>query len=128
MPTGDSGRGLGNGQTQIFLPIWFQKSVGEKDHQWTTYGGGGFWINPGEDHRDFWRVGWEVQHELGERLTLGAEVYHETPAMRGESGHTAFNVGGFVNFDEHNHLLLSVGRDISGPDKLSFYVGVLFTP
>src|SRR4051794_38691528 len=26
LPTGDHGRGLGNGKTQVFLPIWLQKS------------------------------------------------------------------------------------------------------
>lgn len=39
-PTGDSDKGLGNGQAQYFLPLWFQKSWGP----WTTYGGGGYWI------------------------------------------------------------------------------------
>ena len=32
LATGDVGRGLGNGRTQYFLPIWLQKSFGS----WTT--------------------------------------------------------------------------------------------
>ncbi|MBF0502465.1 MAG: hypothetical protein HQM09_20170 [Candidatus Riflebacteria bacterium] len=45
LPTGDSKRGLGNGKAQIFVPIWLQKSWGP----WTTYGGGGYWLNPGRE-------------------------------------------------------------------------------
>ena len=60
LPTGDEHRGLGNGRVQVFLPLWLQKSFGP----WTTYGGGGWWYNPGQDHRDFWRIGWEVQRDL----------------------------------------------------------------
>jgi hypothetical protein len=119
--TGDAGRGLGNGKTQIFVPIWLQKSFG-KDKEWTTFGGGGFWYNPGHDHRNFGRFGWELQRDLNEHLTLGAEVYHETAMEVGGNGHTAFNIGGYLNFDEHNHILFSAGRDIDGPNRFSCYV------
>lgn len=125
-PTGDSGRGLGNGQTQFFLPIWLQKSFG-KDKEWTTFGGGGLWINPVRDHRNFFRVGWELQRDFSEHVTLGGEILHETSAVRGEPGHTAFNLGGYYNFDEHHHLLFSAGRDIDGPNHLSCYVGYQWT-
>jgi hypothetical protein len=121
VPSGDSGRGLGNGQTQIFAPLWFQKTFGQKK-DWTTFGGGGFWYNPGEDHRNFYRFGWELQHDLNQTLTLGAEIYHETPFYGGGHGHTAFNVGGYLNFDEHNHVLFSAGRDIDGPNHFSCYL------
>jgi hypothetical protein len=125
-PTGNSGRGLGNGQTQIFAPLWLQKSFG-KDKEWTTFGGGGFWYNPGEDHRNFYRFGWELQRDLTEHLTLGAEIYHETPMFGGDHGHTAFNVGGYLNFDEHHHMLFSVGRDIDGPNRFSCYLAYQLT-
>jgi hypothetical protein len=126
VPTGNSGRGLGNGQTQIFAPIWLQKSFG-KDKEWTTFGGGGFWYNPGEDHRNFFRFGSELQRDLNEHLTLGGEIYHETPMVRGDHGHTAFNLGGYLNFDEHNHVILSAGRDIDGPNCFSCYLGYQLT-
>lgn len=122
-PTGDAGRGLGNGRTQIFLPVWLQKSFGP----WTTFGGGGFWYNPGIDHRNFWRLGWELQRDLNEQLTLGGEVFHETPAGAGEHGHTAFNLGGYLNLDEHRHLLFSAGRDIDGPIRFMCYLGFQLT-
>jgi hypothetical protein len=121
VPTGDSGRGLGNGKTQIFAPVWLQKSFGA-NKEWTTFGGGGFWCNPGVDHRNFGRFGWELQRDLNQRLTLGAEIYHETSMDVGEGGHTAFNIGGYLNFDEHRHVLFSAGRDIQGPNRFSCYL------
>src|SRR5208282_6020334 len=77
-PTANSGRGLGDGQTQLFAPLWLQKSFGT-EKQWTTFGGGGFWYNPGHDDRNFFQLGWELQRDLNKTLTLGGEVYHETP-------------------------------------------------
>jgi hypothetical protein len=74
VPSGDANRGLGNGRTQIFAPVWLQKSFG-KDKEWTSFGGGGFWYNSGPDRRNYFRFGWELQRDLGEHLTLGGEIY-----------------------------------------------------
>jgi hypothetical protein len=120
LPTGDADRGLGNGKVQVFIPVWLQKSFGP----WTTFGGGGFWYNPA--HRNFARLGWGLQRDLNEHLTLGAEIYHETPSD-GANGHTAFNLGGYLNFNEHQHLLFSAGRDIDGPNRFSCYLGFQIT-
>lgn len=144
LPTGDASRGLGNGYTQVFVPIWLQKSFGA-DKKWTSFGGGGFWYNPGDDHRNFWRLGIELQRDLSEQLTLGGEIFHETPSEGshfaspsttgqqnttnavGVHGHTAFNLGGYYNFDEHRHLLFSAGRDIDGRNRFSCYLGFQLT-
>jgi hypothetical protein len=124
--TGERSRGLGNGQTQIFAPIWLQKTFGP-DKKWTSFGGGGFWYNPGRDHRNYFRFGWELQHDLNDHLTLGGEVYHETPITDDGHGHTAFNLGGYYNFDEHRHLLFSFGRDIDGPIHFACYLAFQLT-
>jgi hypothetical protein len=124
--TGDASRGLGNGKTQVFVPIWLQKSFG-KDKEWTTFGGGGFWYNPGHDHQNFGRFGWALQRDLDEHLTIGAEIYHETSMDVGDHGHTAFNIGDYLNFDEHNHILFSAGRDIQGPNRFACYVAYQLT-
>lgn len=123
VPTGNEDRGLGNGTAQVFLPLWVQKSLGP----WTTYGGAGYSYETGGDHQRFWRFGWLLQRDLNEHITIGAEVYHETAPEVGGDGHTAFNLGGYVNFDPHKHLLLSVGRDAVGPNRLSCYLGLQFT-
>ena len=65
VPTGDSSRGLGNGQAQIFLPIWLQKSWGP----WTTYGGGGIGGTRADGNKDYWFFGWQGQRDLSKKLT-----------------------------------------------------------
>jgi len=144
VPTGDASRGLGNGYTQVFVPVWLQKSFGA-DKKWTSFGGGGFWYNPGDDHRNFWRLGIELQRDLSEQWTLGGEIFHETPSESshaaspsivghlestnavGVHGHTAFNLGGYYNFDEHRHILFSAGRDIDGRNRFSCYLAFQLT-
>lgn len=106
VPTGDSSRGLGAGQTQAFLPLWAQKSFGP----WTTYGGGGYWINPGPGNRDWWYFGWLVQRQVASGVTLGAELFHETARQDGASGQTSFDLGLVVDFGELHHLLVSAGH------------------
>jgi hypothetical protein len=123
LPTGNSSKGLGSGHVRAFLPIWFQKSWGP----WTSYGGGGYWINPGSKNRNYWFVGWEVQRELSKVITLGAEVFYNPPTARGEGGRTGFNVGSIVNFTDEHHLLLSIGRDIHGENRVSAYIAYQLT-
>jgi hypothetical protein len=57
LPTGDSARGLGSGQVEVFLPLWLQKSVGPL----LTYGGGGYCINPGAGNHDWLFLGWHLE-------------------------------------------------------------------
>ena len=33
----------------------------------TTYGGGGYWINPGPDNKNFWQLGWLGQRDITKR-------------------------------------------------------------
>lgn len=122
-PTGDKHKGLGSGEVQGFLPLWVQKSWGP----WKTYGGGGYWINPGTGNKNYWFFGWEVQRDLSKYFTLGAEVFHQTPSEVGGDGSTGFNVGGIINFTDQHHLLFSAGRDFSGPNIASFYVAYQLT-
>lgn len=107
LPTGSARRGLGAGYVQAFLPIWMQKDLGG---DWTTYGGGGYWINPGPGNRNYWFAGWELQRQVTKRLMLGGEVFHTTSSMVGRGGVTGFNLGGQYDFDDHHHLLFSAGR------------------
>ncbi len=123
VPTGDNSRGLGNGQAQIFLPVWLQKSWGP----WTTYGGGGYWRNPGNGNRDYWFFGWEGQRDLSKWLTVGGEVFYNT--ARTEDGTYAlhFNVGAIINFTDEHHFIFSAGRDIHGDNLFSAYAAYLWT-
>lgn len=109
LPTGSKGKGLGSGEVQAFLPIWVQKGW----DSWKTYGGCGYWINPGTDNRDYWFFGWEVQRDVTKYITLGTEVFHQTPSEAGGESSTGFNAGAIINFSDVHHILLSAGREFS---------------
>lgn len=127
LPTGDQSRGLGNGRTQAFLPLWLQKSWGEENRQWTTYGGGGYWYNPGQGNKDYWFTGALLQKQVADRLTLGGEVFHATPSQQEAASHTGFNLGGVFDISKQWHFLFSAGRDVRGDNLLTAYVGLQFT-
>jgi hypothetical protein len=122
-PTGDSDKGLGNGRTQYFIPVWLQKSLGP----WTTYGGGGYWINPGEGNKNWWQFGWLIQREINKTLTLGTELYYKTAGTEDSKDTTGYTFGAIINITENHHILLSAGQDIDGPNYLSAYIGYQFT-
>ena len=123
IPTGSAGKGLGSGHTQIYLPVWVQKSWGP----WTTYGGYGWWRNPGAGNRDWSYAGWLVQRDLGEKLTLGMEAFRNTALTMGGQASTSFNAGGQVNLSEKHHILFSAGRNVTGDKQSIFYVGYQLT-
>lgn len=126
LPTGDQRRGLGGGHTRVFLPVWLQKSRGE----WLTYGGGGYWINPGAGNRNYWFAGWLLQRRIAKPLAVGAELYYQTADTVGGRDGAGFNVGGIYDFSEHYHLLLSVGRglrNVAASNTLSYYAALQWT-
>ena len=128
LPTGNENKGLEAGHVRAFLPVWVQKSFGE----WTTYGGGGYWINQ-DDHlgdKNFWFAGWLLERKVTEKLTLGGEVFHQTADTVGGVDSNGFNLGGIYDLDEHNHFLFSAGRAFqhaSETNLYSWYVGWQFT-
>jgi hypothetical protein len=123
LPKGNKNKGLGSGEVQVFLPIWIQKRQGS----WQTYGGGGYWINPGINNRNYWFFGWEVQRDLTNYFTLGAEMFHQTSSEAGGESSTGFNVGAIINFGDLHHVLLSVGRNFSYTNNTSFYAAYQLT-
>ncbi len=123
LPAGSEARGLGTGRTQLFVPVWLQKSFGH----WTTYGGGGYWVNPGTGNRNYWFGGLVLQRDISTWLTLGVELFHTTPPTTDGQHETGYNVGGIVNFTERHHFIASVGTDIHGPANSFFYAAYLLT-
>lgn len=122
VPTGSEYRGLGNGKPQIFLPVWLQKSFGK----WQTYGGTGYWLNPGTDKKNWWYFGWMLQRQFTKKLNAGIEIYH-TPADNNSVNETRFNIGAVYDFTDHHHLLFSAGRGFNGPVKAQMYIGYQLT-
>ena len=123
VPTGAELRGLGNGDPQVFLPIWLQKGWGP----WLTYGGGGYLINLGHEHEDLWFFGWLVQRDLNKYFTLGAELFYGTPPETGDERHFGFNIGSIINISKIHHILLSAGTDIIGPTDFYSYIAYQLT-
>jgi len=123
LPSGDAGRGLGAGHVRAFLPVWVQKSFGP----WTTYGGGGYWINPGADNRDYWFAGWLVQVQATGSLSPGVEAYYQSPSTDAGGPEVHFNAGLIVDLSEKSHVLLSAGRAVHGCDCTHAYVAFLLT-
>jgi hypothetical protein len=119
LPTGSQSRGLGAGHVRVFLPVWAQKSFGE----WTTYGGGGYWINQDDQlgDKNYWFAGWLLQRKITDKLTLGGEIYHQTADTIIGKDTTGFNLGGSYDFDEHNHLLFSAGRAFEHAQETNLY-------
>lgn len=123
LPSGDAARGLGNGRLWTKLPVWLQKSWGP----WTTYGGGGYIINPAPGMRDHPFFGWQVQRALNKKLTLGAEWFNpgrDTPAA---SNPQIANFGGQYNFRENFSLLFTAGHTVHGDAHTVAYLGLYWT-
>jgi hypothetical protein len=117
--SGAQSHGLGSGHISAFFPLWVQKSFGP----WTTYGGGGYWLNHGGDNndKDYWFFGWVVQRKITEKLTLGGEIFHQTATKIDGQDSTSFNIGGFYDIDDHNHILFSGGRAIQNAQDNNLY-------
>jgi hypothetical protein len=123
IPTGDSGRGLGNGRAWWRLPLWVQKSWGP----WTTYGGGGYAFNPSPGQRNYPFGGWQVQRELGEKLTLGGEIFAQGKSASDFPASAVFNLGGYFKITEKFQILFTGGHSFAGARNTVGYLGLYWT-
>lgn len=124
LPTGNASQGLGTGTTRLMVPVWIQKSWGP----WTTYGGGGYWFNWGPGGLGWVYLGWELQRDLSPVVTLGGEVFYQTPAVVGAQDTLSGDLGVIVNLDDHSHPMISIGRDLVNPVNTLFgYAAYLWT-
>jgi hypothetical protein len=113
LPTGDHSRGLGAGHVLAFLPIWAQKSFGD----WTTYGGGGYWINQGSvGDKNYLFFGALLQRKITDKLSVAGERFHQTPNTVDGDDSTGFNFGAIYDFNEHGHFVFSAGRGLQNAD------------
>lgn len=120
LPTGDSSKGLGNGKAWWRFPVWIQKGWGE----WTTYGGAGYVLNHAEGQKNYPFGGWLLQKDIGEKWTLGGEVFaHGKDAVDGQAT-TLLNFGGFYKFTPVFNLLFSAGHSVNGESHTVLYSGL----
>lgn len=126
LPTGNSDKGLGNGQAWWTLPVWIQKSWGD----WTTYGGGGRAFNHAAGIRDYNFVGWLVQRKITSNLIIGGEVFSQGATSVNSSHATFFNLGGYYNgigICGGCSLLFRMGHSVSGETHTNGYLGLYWS-
>ena len=123
LPTGSASKGLGSGHTQFFLPVWAQKTSGE----WTTSGGGGYWISPGSGNKNSWFAGLLEQYALTKTFAPGAELYYRSAQTVGTEGSAQLNVGFVWDLSDTYHFMASAGPALSGPHGYQSYVAFQLT-
>ena len=110
----------------LFLPIWAQKDWGP----WSLFGGGGIQLNPGAGERNFWQTGLALSRALGDRFSLGAEVYHQTAEAADAKDFTGVNVGATYQISHHWQLMISGGPGVQHAreeGEYAFYAALLAT-
>jgi len=122
LPTEDEARDLGEGRPAFVLPLVAQKSW----DKWTLYGNVGFWWQTAAETRNYFYAGAVLEREINERLTLGAELFGNSPKERGGRCDIAFNVGGIWKLNKKVNLLFTGGRDVVGNTHAMAYVGLQF--
>ena len=122
LPTGDHSRGLGEGRVAFVLPLVAQKSW----DKWTLYGNVGFWWHSAAETRNYVYAGAVLEREINDRLTLGVELFGNSPKERRASSDFAFNIGGTWKLSAHLNLLFAGGRDIVGDTTAMAYIGLQF--
>jgi hypothetical protein len=94
--------------------------------KWTVDANVGFWWQTASETRNYVYAGAVLEREITERLTLGVELFGNSPKERDSHSGLAFNMGGVLRFSDHVNLLLSAGRDIVGDTDAMAYVGLQF--
>lgn len=107
-PTGDVHENLGTGRTHVFLPLWLSKAFGP----WIPYGGGGYWINPGPNNKDWLLASLGLIRVLNEQWSLTGEVFHATSNKVGIKEQTGFDIGARFNMNANNHVVFTIGRGV----------------
>jgi hypothetical protein len=125
LPAGD-GR-VAETHASLLLPLWVQRRWNDT---WTTFGGGGCEIHRGGDSRDFCMAGIALTAQVGERLQLGAELYHQTSDTRGGRTSTDIGLGATWDINAHAHLMASAGpglQNTRSEDRTVWYAALLWT-
>jgi len=117
LPSGASSHGLGTGRLHGSLPIWISEALKE----WTVFGGGGYAVNPGPGHKNFWFSGIAVTREMTPEFTIGGEIIYRSPAAIGGNTSVGFNLGGVYNLSDRDHLLFSAGRNFIHASENNLY-------
>ena len=127
VPFDSSDRLTGGGHIREFLPVWAEKNWND----WTMFGGGGYWFNPGLGNRDYWLSGIGILHRFTSDFALGAEVFHQSADTRNSEDNSGVNVGFIYDLTDMLHLVGSAGTGIenrAATNELSYYFAIEWTP
>ncbi len=120
LATGNHSRGLGQGGPGFVLPLLAQKDW----DKWTLYGNVGYWWQSGAQTRNYFYAGAVLERQINQRLTLGVELFGNSPIERSTRSDVAFNVGGIWKLGNHLNLLFAGGRDVVGDTTAMGYIGL----
>jgi len=98
---------IANGErARLLIPVW-----AEKDFPGGTslFGGGGFEINPGPGNRNVWQAGAALTQNVGDTLSLGAELARQGRDSIDGTPRTDAGVGAILKLSSHSSLLASGG-------------------
>ncbi len=101
---------FGSTRFSLLLPVWAQKDWGP----WSAFGGGGYTINPGRGQRGFWIGGAGVSRQIGERWSLGAEVFYQGANADDARAFAGVNMGATYRLSDRWTLMGSVGPGLDG--------------
>ena len=124
LPAGSAA--MGPRHAALLLPIWVGKDFGKT----SVFGGGGCTINRGGGSQDFCQWGLTATHKITDRLTLGAEVFHQTPDARHGRASTDLGFGGTYDLSERLHLMATLGPGVQNRSETSSvhgYIALLTT-
>ena len=115
LPT--ASKGLGAGRVTALLPIWAQKDFGK----WSVFGGGGYAINPGAGHRNYWTGGIALTRQFGEKLLVGLEADRQGADVVGGHATTNLGLGGIYDLPGPFRMLASGGPTFEDRGGRSFH-------
>jgi hypothetical protein len=125
-PSGRESTNLGTGSTHAFLPLWLSKTI----DQWTLYGGGGYWINPGPLNKTWTFLDVGVIRSLTEKWLLTGDLFYASSSKTSLKEQTGFDVGLRYNITEGQQAALSIGRGLqnaSVTNQLTAYLAYILT-
>lgn len=93
-------------KTRFLLPLWLGKDFKGGT---SLFGGGGYEINPGAGNRDFWQAAIALTQDLGDAVSVGAEIARQGPDAVGGTDQTRAGLGSIIKLSKHDNLLLSGG-------------------
>jgi hypothetical protein len=118
-PSGEAKKGLGNGTWLGRFPLWIQKRYGI----WKFTTGGGYYINPAKNARNYPFGGVLIQLQITKYLMLGNEFVAEGKINTSDRAKLISNFGGSYFFNPNSFLAFSVGHSIAGSKRFVAFLG-----